>query len=69
MTPFADSKTVTVDLWFTRVDDPSLPIDSDFIKANNPSVVITDRFGRFVDARTVTSGNMASTSSARDSTT
>lgn len=59
VTPFADSKTVTVDLWFTRVDDPSLPIDSDFIKANNPYVIIMDRFGRFVDARTVTSGSMS----------
>lgn len=59
VTPFADSKTVTVDLWFTRVDDPSLPIDSDFIKANNPYVIIMDRFGRAVDARNIAGGSMS----------
>ena len=58
-TTSADKMTVTVDLWFTRVDDPSLPIDSDFIKANNPSVIITDRFGRFVDARNIAGGSMS----------
>ena len=58
-TTSADKMTVTVDLWFTRADDASLPIDSDFIKANNPSVIITDRFGRFVDARNIAGGSMS----------
>ena len=55
-----DDMTVSLDVIFTRVDDPELPLDSAFYKENRSlSIVITDRFGHPVDFGRVYSGNSA----------
>lgn len=53
-----DDMTVSLEVIFTRVDDPGLPLDSAFYKENGSlSIIITDRIGRPVDFGRVSSGN------------
>lgn len=44
-----DNTKVDLWLWFTRTDDPELPIDDEFLEKNAPYVEVSDFYGPFFD--------------------
>ena len=53
-----DDPTVDVWYWFTRADDPDLPIDDDFLKANNLTVKVWNYGWQVVNTFSVTGDSM-----------